>query len=190
MPVKKANRINVRNLVYAEVLTDTKAGTTYGVIKPVAPAMQVQLTPQVAAGALYGDGLKQEEDVKLTGMQAVMDVNKVPIDVRADWYGHTYENGVVHEKDTDVAKYIAIGYLVEQTGGEAEYVWLLKGKPQPYGSTVQQTTENINYSTDSVTVNFIPRESDAEIRAFGDSADEAFVQAETWFDTVPGAAAP
>ncbi len=188
MTVKKANRINVKNLVYAVLTSDDHTATTYGDIKPISPAMQIQLTPTVSSGTLYGDGVKQEEISKLTGMTLVMDVNKVPIDARAEINGNTYENGVLVEKATDQAPYIAIGYIVEQTENTAEYIWLLKGKAQPYASTVQQSTENINYSTDSITVNFIPRDSDGEIRRFGDSADNEFTTAMAagWFTEVGG----
>lgn len=188
MAIKKANRINIKNVVYAVVTDDSTTETTYGPIKPVAPAMQVQLTPTVATGDLYGDGVKQETMSKLTGIQLVLDVNKVPIDVRAEINGNTYENGVLVEKATDQAPYIAVGYMVEQTNNTAEYIWLLKGKAQPYGSTVQQATENINYSTDSITIDFVARDSDGEFRRFADSADETFTSemAAAWFDEVGG----
>lgn len=186
--VKKTARINVKNMVYAILTKDDTQSVEYGEVKPFAKAMQIQVTPSVSSGTLYGDGMKQEVIGKLTGLTVVADINKLNIDVRTEILGITYENGVATDKAGDEAKEIALGYMVEQTGNTAEYIWLLKGRPQPYASTVQQQTDNINFSTDSVTIEFVPREHDEEIRKFADSADPAFTKEmqDTWFKTVPG----
>ncbi|WP_461614372.1 major tail protein [Clostridium sp. Marseille-QA1073] len=186
--VKKTARINVKNMVYAILTKDDTQTVEYGEVKPFAKAMQIQVTPSVSSGTLYGDGMKQEVIGKLTGLTVVADINKLPIDVRTEILGITYENGVATDKAGDEAKEIALGYMVEQTGNTNEYIWLLKGRPQPYASTVQQQTDNINFSTDSVTIEFVPREHDTEIRKFADSADSAFTKEmqDKWFLNVPG----
>lgn len=186
--VKKTARINVKNMVYAILTKDDTQSVEYGEVKPFAKAMQIQVTPSVSSGTLYGDGMKQEVIGKLTGLTVVADINKLNIDVRTEILGITYENGVATDKAGDEAKEIALGYMVEQTGNTAEYIWLLKGRPQPYASTVQQQTDNINFSTDSVTIEFVPREHDEEIRKFADSADPAFTKEmqDKWFLNVPG----
>ena len=183
----KANRINIVDPVYAKVLTDTSEGTTYGEVESLGAAMQVQVTPSLSTGTLYGNGVQQENIAKLNGIAVVLDVNKIPVEVRADLMGNTYENGVVHEKAGDEAPYIAMGYKVEQTNKKAELIWLLKGRAQPINSNVQQSTENMNFSTDSVTINFIPRDSDKELRFFADSANSDLTekQIEEWFKKGP-----
>lgn len=187
----KANRINIVDPVYAKVLTDTSEGTTYGEVESLGAAMQVQVTPSLSTGTLYGNGVQQENIAKLNGIAVVLDVNKIPVEVRADLMGNTYENGVVHEKAGDEAPYIAMGYKVEQTNKKAELIWLLKGRAQPINSNVQQSTENMNFSTDSVTINFIPRDSDKELRFFADSANSDLTekQIEEWFKKGPQTAA-
>lgn len=189
MAVKKAYRINVENLVYAVLKTDDTTGLSYGPIKKFSEAMQVQLTPTVASGTLYGDGVKQSTITKLTGITGVFDVTKIPIDVKADISGSKYENGVLIEKASDTAPYIALGYKIPQDeAGVAEYIWLLKGRAQPYANTVQQATDSINYSTDSITIDFVTRENDGAIKHSADSADSTFtdVMAKAWFTKVPG----
>ena len=85
----------------------------------------------------------------------------------------TKEFGVyVGEKAGDEAPYIAAGYKVEQTNGKCELIWLLKGRAQPINSSVQQSTDSLNFSTDSITINFIPRDYDNEIRYFADSGPD------------------
>ena len=184
---KKSNRINVKNLVMSLLLTDTAEGATYGDVEKISPAMQVQLTPSLSSGTLHGDGVQQENIAKLNGIAMVMDVNKVKIETRAKMLGHTYENGVLIEKAGDEAPYIAVGYLVEGTNKCNEYVWLLKGRAQPFNSTVQQSTDNINFSTDSININFIPRDCDGALRYFADSANADLTegQIEKWFAAGP-----
>ncbi|SDL20602.1 major tail protein [Natronincola ferrireducens] len=187
--MKKAYRVNLRKLVYAKLESDTPTGVSYSEVKKLSEAMQIQLTPTLATGTLYGDGVKQSVVTKLTGITAVIDATKIPIDAKAEICGHTYENGVLVESGKDVAPWIAIGYEVPQdVEGVSEYVWLLKGRAQPYASTVQQATDNINFSTDSVTVEFVPRDYDGEIKRLADSADDAFTaeMAAAWFGSVPG----
>lgn len=186
---KKANRINIRNVVYCLLLTDGKEGTTYGDVKPLSPAMQVQLTPSLSSGVLYGNGVQQENIAKLNGIALALDVNKVSIEDRAAILGHTYENGILIENAGDEAPYIAVGYEVEQTNKCKELVWLLKGRAQPFNSSVQQTTDSINFSTDSISVNFIARDSDSQLKYFADSANADLTEAQIskWFLAGPTA---
>ena len=73
----KSNRINVKNLKYCLLTTDNNSGTTYGEVKDFGKAMQIQLTPSVSKGELYGEGVKQEDVSILNGIAVVADVNKV-----------------------------------------------------------------------------------------------------------------
>lgn len=184
---KKANRINVKNIVYALLLSDTSEGVSYGDVKSLGAAMQVQLTPSLSSGTLFGDGVQQENIAKLNGIAMVIDVNKVPIEERAVILGSEYKDGVLIDKAGDEAPYIAVGYKVEETNASVELVWLLKGRAQPFNSTAQQSTENINFSTDSISINFIPRDFDGVVRYFADSANDSLTskQVEDWFAAGP-----
>ena len=184
---KKANRINIKDLVYCKLLTDEAENTTYSEVKPLSPAMQIQVTASLASGVLYGDGAQEENIAKITGLAVALDVNKVPIEDRAEILGNKFENGVLIEKAGDEAPYIALGYKVPETNGCEELIWLLKGRAQPYNSNVQQSTDNINFSTDSITINFIPRTSDGMLRFFGDTANADLTeqQISKWFTTGP-----
>lgn len=187
MPSVKSNRINITNPVCSFLTDDTAAGTTYGDVESLGKAMQIQITPQIATGTQYGNGMKEEDIGMLKGISAVLDLNKLFIEMRAKIMGNTYVDGILIEKDGDEPPYVAIGYEVEQTGGTKEQIWLLKGKAQPANQTVQQSTDNINFSNDSITINFIPRESDKRIRFFGDTANSEYTaeQATAFFATGP-----
>lgn len=187
MASTKSNRINITNPVYSKVLSDTAEGTTYGPVKSIGKAMQIQLTPSVATGVLYGNGRKEEDIGLLKGISVALDINKLFAETRAEIMGNTIVDGVVIEADGDQAPDIALGYEVEQSGGTKEQVWLLKGRAQPANQTIQQSTDNLNFSTDSININFIPRESDGQIRFYGDTAntDYSEAQADAFFATGP-----
>lgn len=184
---KKSVRINVKKPVYCLLLSDTAEGTAYGDVKSLGAAMQVQLTPAIASGSLYGNGVQSENISKLTGIALALDVNKLNIEAKAEIMGNEYKDGVIIDKSGDEAPYIAVGYIVEGTNDADEYVWLLKGRATPMNESVQQQTNSINFSTDSVTINFIPRDYDKWIRFYGDTANSSFTkeQAEKWFEKGP-----
>lgn len=184
---KRSNRINIKNPVMCLLTSDTDEGTTYGEVESLGEAMQIQLTPAVASGTLFGNGMQTENIGKLSGIAVSLDLNKLYIEKRALILGNEYKDGVLIETAGQEPPYIALGYEVEQTNGTSELVWLLKGRAQPVNETRQQSTDNIVFSTDSVTINFIPRDSDRQIRFFGDTANPDFTkeQADKFFTTGP-----
>lgn len=181
---KKAYKINIKHPVYAILLTDDSTGATYGDIKEFGEAQKVTLTPNTATGSLYGNGNKVDASAKMTSMTVEYDTTKIPIEVIADIYKQDLTDGVMTSKSTN-ANYIAFGYEVEQTTGDSEYVWLLKGRPQPLGEEVSQSEDNITYSTDKITIEFVARTYDEAFRKFADAANPDFTGADTWFDAVP-----
>ena len=183
----KANRINVADPVFCLLTSDTADAVTYGEIESLGDAMQIQITPGVQTGVLYGNGVQKENITMLSSIALALDVNKVKIEARAKILGNKYENGVLIETAGDEAPYIALGFRVDQTNGKAEYVWLLKGRAQPINDNVQQKTETINFSTNTLNINFIPREKDKQLRYFADSANADFTedQAKAWFANGP-----
>ena len=183
----KSNRINVKNLVFCTLTSDNSSGVAYGDVYPLAKAMTIEVTPTQATGVLYGDGAQQENLAKLTGLAASLEVNKITIENRAIIQGHTFENGVMLYSTDDEAPYIAIGYEVEGTNGFSEYVWLLKGRVQEGNQNAAQATDKINFTTDKMVINFIPREYDKYLEFTADSSNSEFKadQIENWFKTGP-----
>ena len=105
-------------------------------------------------------GQKTEDLAKLTGIELQVDLNKVPIEVRAELMGNTYADGVLTENKSDQAIDIAVGFEVEETGNNRELMWLYKGKVKPFANSVKQSEDNITFSTDTITIGFVPRALD------------------------------
>lgn len=182
-----AYRINIKRPVYAEVTSDTGEGTSYGEVKSLGEAQQAQITASVASGQLHGDGAIVDSSAIMTGLSLVLSTTKVPIEAQVDIYNYKVTDGVVQVKAGVKPKYIAVGYEVEQTDGSSEFVWLLKGRPQPLNSDVKQSEGNINYSTDSITIDFVRRKSDNMLKFFADGSNPELTkaQADAWFDEGP-----
>lgn len=186
---EKVYKINITNPKYCKVLSDTAEGTTYGEVKEFGEAMEMGITASVATGQLYGNGVIQDASSRLTGMTASYSTTKIPVEVIADIYNYKVTDGILQVEAGKQADYIAIGYEVEQTSGKNEYVWLLKGRPRPMNETIKQSEANIQYSTDSIEVDFVQRKSDKMLKYFADAAHPDFTekQAKKWFEAGPSA---
>lgn len=180
-------RINITNPVYCEVVSDTKEKTTYGTVKSMGEAQEIQVTSSVASGKLFGNGALVDAISLLTGFTVSMNLTKLKVEVVADIYNNTVTDGVVQVKAGTTPKQIAMGYEVPQTNGKSEYVWLLKGSPRPRNFTVKQSEDNINYSTDTIEIDFVKRNSDDMFKYFADESYPDFTeeQAEVWFKEGP-----
>lgn len=189
MPTSKETvKFNVKKAVYAVVLEDT--GTTYkhGPIKDLGPIKQMQFTPTVASGKEYGRGTVMVDISILTGGELVIDLVKLAPEIRAELFNFDYTAGVISEKVGVQPKNIAVGVEVEQTEGCRELCWFFKGKPRFGAQTVQQTTDNFNFSNDTVTFGLVQRNFDGKLRGFGDTANSDFTTeaADAYLETIPG----
>lgn len=184
---KRSYKINIKKPVYCILTSDTSEGTTYGDVKSLGEAQQAQVTAVSSTGQLYGDGAIVDSSSKITGLTVVLSTTKIPVEAIADIYNYTVTNGVVQIQAGQQANYIAVGYEVEQTTGDSEYIWLLKGRPQPLNSDVQQSEQNVNYSTDQMTIDFVKRIYDDMLEYYADAANADFTasQAAAWFTQGP-----
>ena len=179
------NRFNVKNVHYAKNTISVGGEVTRSAPIKIAGAMKVTVNPVVASGKLYGDGVVSDEVSKATGYGINLEMNKIPTEVINEWFGKKEdENGIVHDSINDTPTEFSIGWEVELTGGHSEFVWFTKCKAQPIQSEVQQSTDNINFSTDSCNITAMPDEN-GEAKLFGETINQKFKCAKTWFKSIP-----
>lgn len=180
-------RINVRNCKRASVTADTSSSYTIGA--PVAmPAMRsAEISFKSASGELYGDGELVSNKTKLTGATLKLDIDKLTLDDKAAFMGATKTNkGTLPVKTTDTSPKVAIYFEMEHDDGGYEAVWLLVGQAEPINVTGQQQESSINYSTETVNINFVRRNKDKELIVIADTDDAGFTAAnQTAFATSP-----
>ena len=158
-------------------ITETAGVLTYGTPELIAGAMEISRNPTVASGQLYGDGKIAHTTNRKVGYEIVLGHNKIPSKWRRWMEGTVYTSGVESGTSEDEPKPLAIGWEVEKTGGESELIWFLYCKANPIEETVQQSEENINYSTDSVTITATEHDSVGRYYTFIDSEDENITEA-------------
>ncbi len=177
-------RINAKNLHYA-MNTTTNGAVTRGTPAIMAEIMKITVNPKVATGQLYGDGAQVADAAKLTGATIALDMTKIPTDVVNTILGRSKDtNGIVKDNKADVMKEFSLGWEVELDNGGSEFIWFPKCKAQPIQSEVQQSEDNVTFSTDTLNITAMPDEN-GDIRLFGETGDLDFKCAATWFLTVP-----
>lgn len=148
--------INVRNFVVAPLLNETKKGNSYGQLKELAPAMQCSFSPETSQQVLYGNGIKQAVAVKVGEETISLGINYVSLEDLALLCGHTYvkDDGTGREKliksDADKAPYLGVGATIDGEDGSSRSVWYNKVKFQAIGEEVEQSEDNVNFSTPTV----------------------------------------
>lgn len=174
MANKKGYRINVSNAKVAKVTENTDASYTISDVTKLPGLRSIDFTPLLATGQLYGDGVLVEDAAMITGGTVKIDNNKIAIATRAMITGSEYKDGVLDVKTTDVAPEIALYVETEASNGTKEQMWFLCCKAQPFGVNGTQRENNINYSTDSLTLSCFPRAKDKKVFRMADTEDETF----------------
>lgn len=164
-------KINVQNVHLAEI-TEASGEITFGEPEHVAGAMEMSKTPQLSTGQLYGDGKITDSTSRKVRYQITASLNKLPTKWRRYMEGVKVVDGVESGTSKDEPKPFAIGWEVEKTGDEKELIWFLYCLAEPVQTTDRQSEENINYSTDSVTITALEDDSLGRYYTFIDSEDE------------------
>lgn len=177
MPRIKAEvKINVEDFHLAEIDESPEGTLTFGTPEHIVGLMEVGRVPQIAAGQLYGDGKVSQINSKKTAYQITINHNKLPSKWRRYMEGTQYNEGVESGTSKDEPKPFAMGWTVTKTNGKKEMIWFLYCKAEPIQETVQQSEDNINYSTDSITITALEHDSLGRFYTFIDTEDEQITQ--------------
>ena len=181
-----AKKINIKKLHLAEITESPEGAITFGEPEHVSDVMEIGRNPQVASGQLYGDGKVSHSTSKKNAYEVTIEHNKLPSKWRRYMEGTNYTDGVESGTSGDEPKPFAAGWEVEKTEGQSELIWFLYGKATPIQETVRQSEENINYSTDSITITFTENDDLGRFYTFIDTEDENITpeMAENFFKKV------
>lgn len=171
-------KINVTDVHMAEITESPEGELTFGTPELIPGAMEIGKVPQISSGQLYGDGKVTHSTSRVNSHQITLNQNKLPSKWRRYMEGKTVTDGVEKGTSKDEPKPFAIGWTVEKTGGEKELIWFLYCKAEPIQETVRQSEDNINYSTDSVTITALEHESLKRFYTFIDSEDKPAITVE------------
>ena len=152
----------VSNGVYAEVLSDTSEGITFGSVKEFTGLSEVGKSTDSANEAHYYDNIPAII-ISSTGADTIsLNTSGIPLSMVADITGQMYDaqTGMLVEKERK-PKYFALGYITEKTDGTKVLVWRLKGSftiPEQTSSTKNDGTDangqTLTYTGISTTYRF------------------------------------
>ncbi len=146
-------RINVKNLYMAKATKQEDGKVVFDKPEHIIGMEKISRKTQMASGKLHGDGKIRKNSIKKSGYELSLSLNNLPSEWRNYLEGTTLtDGGVEYATSKDIPNYFAIGWEVEKTGGFSEFVWFPFCQAQPVEQETQQTEDNINYSTDSITI--------------------------------------
>lgn len=142
----------VRDLVAAELLTDTSTEITYGEVFPVAGIAELSRTTENSSETHFYDNVAAIVIESIGADEVTCSVSAIPLDVLAKLTGQYYdeETGTFVEGES-TRKYFAIGYITENTSGEEIYVWRHKVKCSIPDSTHSTKTDGTEANGQEIT---------------------------------------
>jgi len=181
----RSARVGMDMLYYAKMTDETTE--TYATPKRIRSVMSGTVTPTVNSATLYGDDKADEVATSMGDVEIELGVKDLTAEEMADLLGATIdENGVLSQKSTDVAPYVAIGWRSRKANGAYRYFWFYKGKFQLSDEEYQTKEDSPTFQTPTISALFIPRDSDNKWRDRVDSDDEGVPAAviTNWFSSV------
>lgn len=181
----------VRNAVYAEVLTDTSEGITFGAVKDFTGVAEIGKTTESSNEAHYYDNLPAIVIDSVGSDEISINASGIPFDVLAEITGQYYDSakGLLVEQE-GTPKYFAFGYVTDKTDGTEVLVWRLKGKFSIPGTTAatkddgtDANGQELTYTGVSTAAAFTATGKPAKAVNVDTSVHTSITEA-TFFDTV------
>lgn len=185
-----------RDLVYAEVTSDTANSIEFGAVKRLAGLRTVSKETESSSDTKFYDNVPALV-IEAQGPDTInLEVSVLPLKTQADITGQDYDETTKSLIEGErKQKYFAIGYVVKTTSGSERYVWRYKGTfalPSSEHTTEDNGTDSTNISLTYTGINTTHKFSKTGRTAKGvvspsDKIDEAkFFESVTTPDTLSG----
>ena len=182
-------RKSLRNIHYAKLTKDSEKELTYATPVRIPGAISAKITPASSTETQYADDGRWDMATTMGETAIEFELAELPLGIRADILGASYENGVMEVNQSDVPPDVAFGFMSEVRPGVYELAWYYKGQFQPVEDEYNTRTDTPEFSSKSIKGTFGPRIHDGKICKIANSGDEGFTeQVDTWFDKVPAPA--
>lgn len=180
--------IGLKDLVTAELLTDTSSETTYAAVESVAGSINIEVSDDSgAADVQYADDSEFDRLYPLPKLSFSMELADVPPAMQAKFFGHAVDTyGVVVSSQDDEPPYRAFGFKSKKADGTYRYVWLLKCIPVKRASDHSHNTEQgdtVDRQTSKIDWEVVPTIYTGEYQYMVDDDTSAFsTKKATFFD--------
>ena len=136
------------NLVFAEVLTDTKAAITFGDVEDLAPIGEISHEVETSTATTYYDNIPSNVINAEGATTVALTVPVLPLATLAKILGKGYDADTGALMDGEATqKYYAVGVREQLTDGSNRYVWYYKGMfavPSEGSKTKDNSTDTQN----------------------------------------------
>lgn len=148
----------LKDLVYAKITKEDSTQTVYSEVKPLGPAMALNLQPSINRGNLRADDKVLFSDAAKGPIAVALNTAYLEEEVEADILGKELDaNGGLTDAANDDPPYIAIGGRAESARGGYEYFWIYRVKLAPAEENKETKQETPNYQTPNLSGEALPR---------------------------------
>ena len=172
-----SSTVGLKNMVIAELTTDTEETLTYGDLQLVAGAIEASVKPQNAdPDVQYADDIEFDvlyPDPELTFKTKMADI---PLAIQEKVFGNQIDdNGVLIRSASDTPPYFAVGFMSEKANHKHRYVWLYKVRAKPVTENYStKAGKTITRQTGEVEWTAIKRTHDGQYQAVADEGENGF----------------
>ena len=181
-----STQVGVESLYIAIMTTEDtlEANAIYDTPVYVAPAIGINIQPQGNTSVLFADDGAIETESANGPVNVSINPSELPLDKRALILGAAYNagTGVITHKATDRPPYLALGFKSRKANGDYRYVWLLKGKAVRPQENYQTKTDNVQFNTPQLNLQFVRRKYDNADYVYAD--EPVFTSGAIWFNDV------
>lgn len=175
--------IGLENAHYAKMTKDDSTGTTYETPKKLSGAISITENAEFNTAELYADNRLWATATVFSKGSVELELADLSLEDYAALGGHSIVDGRLIENTNDVAPYIAImGEGLKEDGETKRYFKLLKGQCAKVGLDMKTKTNNPEFTTQTLSATFMPRQSDGNYKYVMDS--KAASVASAWYSSV------
>lgn len=187
---KPKSTIGLKNLVTAELLTDTESELTFGPVEAVVGAINIGIKDSSGkADVQQADDGEYDRLYPMPVLGFSMEAADVPPAWRGKFFGHkTDANGVTVANEKDRPAYRAFGFKSEKADGSYRYVWLYKCIPLTRASEDNYKTkprDAVERQTGKIEWEAIPTEYTGDYQSVVDDNTAEFASVKSTFFSAP-----
>lgn len=171
-----SNFISIRNLHLYPLTQDDASGLVYGDSIKVPGLVKVDITPSMASGTYYADGIAYEQIQKFSGAEIVVQASTMDLETQATICGHTYnrENKTIICKADDVPPAFGMKYERVKADGTSRFIAINKVTFSLQAENGQTASDSIEFQdTGDLSAQAVPTIHNGEWKSMYEGVENA-----------------
>ncbi len=183
-------QVGLNSLYYAVLTKDDATGVSYLAPVKIAGAINAKISPKSNTEVLYADDGPDETATALGEIDVEFEAKDISLTDQAALLGHSIVGGVMLKKATDVAPYVALGFMSKKSNGHYRYIWLTKGMFALPDQEYATGEDKPKFQTPKLKGTFVKRAYDDLWQRIADEDHPDYVASigANWFNSVEGTA--